>query len=69
MIILPSRNRLNRRASALYAKLLAAMQHASVSQVEDVMRRIHIINLKILNYGTQTKETVEIFEPVEEVED
>ena len=50
MIVLPTRRRLERRRDALYDHLLGIMQHASVHQVEDIMRQINCINLKLKTY-------------------
>lgn len=50
MILLPSSRRLERRRDALYEHLHAIMQHASVHQVEDIMRTIHGVNLKLKTY-------------------
>ena len=50
MILLPTRRRLERRRDTLYEHLLSIMQHASVHQVEDIMRQIHGINLKLKTY-------------------
>jgi len=63
MIILPSRRRLEHRRDALYQHLHAIMQHASYRQVEDIMRQIHCINLKIKIYfnSQQKHEPKEIF--------
>ena len=50
MIILHTRRYLERRRDTLYEHLLSIMQHASVHQVEDIMRQIHGINLKLKTY-------------------
>ena len=50
MIILPTRRRLERRRDSLYERLLAILPAASIGQVEDIMRKIHIINLKLKTY-------------------
>lgn len=48
MIVLPTRRRLERRRELLYQQILCS--DASVIKVEQCMRRIHIINLKLLTY-------------------
>jgi hypothetical protein len=53
MILLPTRRRLERRRDTLYEHLLSIMQHASVHQVEDIMRQIHCINHKLKTYFTR----------------
>lgn len=50
MIVLPTRRRLERRRDALYQHLQTILQHASVSQVEDIMRQIHGITLRLKSY-------------------
>ena len=67
MIILPTRRRLVRRRDALYRQLHAILHHASVSQVEDIMRKIHGINLKLKIYFNREgqHEPREIFEDEE----
>jgi len=62
MIVLPTRRRLVRRRDTLYRQLESILQHASVSQVEDVMRRIHTINLRLRTYFQREHEPTEIFE-------
>lgn len=48
---------------AEYDKLQGILSVASVHQVEDIMRHIHIINLKIKAYGfVPQKEPEEYFE-------
>lgn len=49
MILLPTRRRLERRRDALY-KRLQLTKNASVHDVEDIMRKIHSINLKLKTY-------------------
>ena len=49
MIVLPTRRRLERRRDTLY-KRLHLLQNASVHEVEDIMRKIHGINLKLRTY-------------------
>lgn len=65
MIILPTRRRLERRRDALYRRLHHIIRHASVSQVEEIMRRIHGINLKLKTYFNKEGEyeaATEIFD-------
>lgn len=50
MIVLPTRRRLERRRDTLYKHLHAILHCASVNQVEEIMRNIHGINLKIKTY-------------------
>lgn len=63
MILLPTRRRLERRRNALY-KRLQQLQNTSVYEVEDIMRKIHIINSKIITYFIRDgqHETKELFE-------
>lgn len=65
MIVLPTRRRLERRRNKLYQHLESILQHASVQQVEDIMRQIHIINLKIKSYFVKERN----YEPTEFFED
>ena len=70
MIILPTRRRLERRRDALYQTLHAVIRHASIAQVEDIMRKIHQINLKLkIYFNRDLHEPEEIFEKdsVEEI--
>ena len=62
MIILPTRQRLIRRRDALYQKLDSIVSCASVHQVEDILRSIHSINLKLRTYFVKKHEPKEIFE-------
>lgn len=62
MITLPTRKRLEHRRDALYRHLHGILQHATTQQVEDIMRRIHIINYRLLSYfqkeiSNETKDT------------
>ena len=59
MIILPTRRRLERRRDALYERLNSLL---TVHQVEDTMRRIHIINLKLKTYFKKQHEPEELFD-------
>ena len=49
MIVLPTKRRLERRRESLY-RYLMSLHCASIHQVEDIMRKIHIINLKLKIY-------------------
>ncbi len=69
MIILPTRQRLIRRRDALYRHLESIIQCASVHHIEDIMKQIHSINLKLRTYFIREHEPKEIFsdeEPIEE---
>lgn len=61
MIILPSRQKLLHRRDRLYAHLASIIHVASVHQVEDVMRRIHSINIRLRTYWKDGREPKEIF--------
>jgi hypothetical protein len=50
MIELPTRRRLERRRDRLYEHLHSILHNASVIQVENIMRQIHAINLKLRIY-------------------
>ena len=50
MIELPTRRRLERRRDRLYAHLHYILHNASVIQVENIMRQIHGINLKLRTF-------------------
>ena len=65
MIILPTRRRLERRRDALVNKLWSILQHASVCQVEDIMRQIHGINLKLKTYFIKEHDSEELFDDEE----
>ena len=56
MIILPTKNRLIKRRKEIYDRLQQVILYAPVSQVEDMMRRIHIINLRLITYFKREKE-------------
>lgn len=62
MIVLPTRKRLIHRRDALYDKLHDSLQCASVHEVENIMRKIHSINLKLRTYFLQKHEPKEVFE-------
>ena len=64
MILLPTRRRLERRRDALYRHLHAIIKDASVHEVEDIMRKIHGINLKLRTYFIREgqHEAKELFE-------
>ena len=68
MIILPTRQKLIRRRDALYEKLDSIVNCASVHQVEDILRRIHSINLKLRTYFVKEHEPKELFEDEDTVE-
>ena len=63
MIVLPTRRRLIRRRDALYDQLASSLQHSSVHQVEEIMRKVHSINLKLKTYFIRenAREPQEIF--------
>ena len=61
MIILPTRQRLERRRDKLYSHLHAIAKCASVHQVEEIMRQIHGINLRLKTYFKPQREPQEIF--------
>ena len=50
MIELPTRRRLERRRDRLYAHLHSILHNASVVQVENIIRQIHSINLRLRTY-------------------
>lgn len=63
MIPLPTKKRLRRKVDEEYAHLHSIIGCCTVHQVEDSMRKIHGLLLKIKAYGfTPQKETTEIFE-------
>ena len=64
MILLPTRRRLERRRDALYKYLHKIVTSASVHEVEDIMRKIHCINLKLRTYFFREgqHEATELFE-------
>jgi len=68
MIILPTRQRLIRRRDALYDKLNSIVNCSSVQQVEDIVRRIHSINLKLKTYFVKEHEPKELFEDNDPIE-
>lgn len=61
MIILPTRQRLIRRRDKLYAHLESIINCASIHQVEDILRQIHIINLRLRTYFKREREPEEVF--------
>lgn len=69
MILLPTRRRLERRRDALYKHLQSIIQHASVHQVEHIMRQIHGINQKLKTYFVREHEPEEIFEDIDPFEE
>jgi len=50
MIVLPTRRKLERRRERLYAQLTNILLTSSIHQVENIMRQIHAINLRLKNY-------------------
>jgi hypothetical protein len=70
MIVLPTKRRLERRRDALHEKLDSILQCASVHQVEEIMRRIHAINLRLRTYFIREneREHKELFEDQDPVE-
>ena len=50
MIVLPTRRKLERRRERLYAQLKNILLTSSIHQVENIMRQIHAINLRLKNY-------------------
>ena len=69
MIILPTRQRLERRRDKLYIHLHNIVNCASVCQVEDIMRQIHGINLRLKTYFKPQREPQEYFNPLTEDND
>ena len=70
MIVLPTRRRLERRRDALYKQLHLHLQCLSVREVEDIMRKIHGINFKLVfcfSGGIQ-HEATELFEDKDDFE-
>ena len=66
MIILPTRQRLERRRDKLYIHLHHIIDCASVCQVEDIMRQIHGINLRLKTYFKPQREPQEFIKPDED---
>jgi hypothetical protein len=64
MIELPTKRRLERRRDKLYNRLQSVLPHASIIEVEDIMRMIHIINHKLYTCfrGGIERETKELFD-------
>ena len=61
MIILPTRKRLERRRDKLYAHLESVINSASIHQVENILRQIHVINLRLRTYFKKEREPEEYF--------
>ena len=61
MIILPTRKRLERRRDKLYAHLESIINSASIHQVENILRQIHVINLRLRTYFKREREPEEYF--------
>lgn len=66
MIILPTRQRLERRRDKLYIYLHQIINCATVCQVEEVMRQIHGINLRLKTYFKPQREPQEFIKPDED---
>jgi hypothetical protein len=63
MIILPTKRKLERRRDILYERLDTLIHIPnSVRQTEDIMRRIHMINLRLRTYFTKGHEPKELFD-------
>ena len=71
MIVLPTRQRLERRRDRLYRLLDDILLTATICQVESVMRQIHTINLRLRTYfkSEMAREAKEIFNEAEEDND
>jgi len=62
MIILPTRRKLIRKRDALYQQLEEVVHCATIHQIEDIMRKIHGINLKLKTYFRRNEyEPKEVF--------
>lgn len=61
MIILPTRKRLEKRRDKLYAHLESIINSASIHQVENILRQIHVINLRLRTYFKREREPEEYF--------
>ncbi len=57
MIVISTRTSLIRRRDELYEQIHSVVGYASVQHVEAIMRRINIINLKLLSYKYAQKNT------------
>ena len=68
MILLPTRRRLERRRDALYKTLHQVIHRASVHDVEELMRQIHGINIKLKTYFISEHEPEELFEDKDPLE-
>ena len=68
MILLPTRRRLERRRDAFYRHLHATIKDASYHEVEDIMRKIHGINIKLKTYFIKEHEATEFFEDQDPLE-
>lgn len=71
MIVLPTRRKLERQRERLYAQLKNILLTSSIHQVENIMRQIHAINLRLKNYFQRdmNHEIKEIFIDPEEDND
>ena len=62
MIELVTRRRISGRRDAVYKYILDNIHALSVTRLEHLMRRIHILNLKLKSYDTiPQKEPEEVF--------
>ena len=66
MIVLPTRRKLERRRDRLYAQLTNILLTSSIHQVENIMRQIHFINLRLRTYFKSAREPKEIFSEQED---
>lgn len=62
MILLPTRRRLINRRDELYSKLNNVIECGSVQHLEQIMRQIHCINLKLRTYFIRKHEPKEVFD-------
>lgn len=69
MIVLPTRQKLIRRRDALYERLYSILECCHYQQVEDCMRKIHGINLRLRTYFIREHEPKEVFNDEEENEE
>lgn len=66
MIILPTRQRLEKRREKLYTHLNSIISCSNRHQVENIMRQIHFINLRLRTYFKSAREPKEIFSEQED---
>ena len=71
MIELPTRRRLERRRDRLYAHLDSILHNVSIHQVENIVRQIHCLNLRLRTYfnGGVSRQPQELFINPEEDND